>query len=161
MAMVETVRGSVEAAHGRVLMHEHVFVLGTEIQQNYPGSWDEEARAGGAVRQLRRSGSAASAPWPAQPAGPGPLSAPDPADQRAGGHHHHPGGRPVHLQFSPDAWCRTGWFPGPVRALVAPGRHCNHVTGDVPPALRERGVTGEQITTMLVDNPRRYCEVKA
>jgi phosphotriesterase-related protein len=65
------------------------------------------------------------------------------------------------MVFSQDAWCYIGWFPGPVRAQVAPRWHRNHVTGDVLAALRERGVTGEQITTMLVDNPRRYCEVKA
>ena len=65
------------------------------------------------------------------------------------------------MVLSQDAWCYIGWFPGPVRAQVAPKWHCNHVTGDVLAALRERGVTGEQITTMLVDNPRRYCKVKA
>ena len=65
------------------------------------------------------------------------------------------------MVLSQDAWCYLGWFPGPVRAQVAPRWHRNHVTGDVLAALRERGVTGEQITTMLVDNPRRYCEVKA
>ena len=37
MAQVQTARGPVEAASlGRVLMHEHVFVLTAEVQQNYP-----------------------------------------------------------------------------------------------------------------------------
>jgi phosphotriesterase-related protein len=40
MATVQTVRGPVEAAApGRVLMHEHVFVLGTEIRHNSPDAW--------------------------------------------------------------------------------------------------------------------------
>lgn len=29
-----------------------------------------------------------------------------------------------------------------------------HISRDVLPALRQRGVTGEQIHTMMVDNPR-------
>ncbi len=54
MATVETVRGPVEAsALGRVLMHEHVFVLSPEIQQNYPEEWgDEDARVTDAIRRL-------------------------------------------------------------------------------------------------------------
>ena len=63
--------------------------------------------------------------------------------------------------LSQDAWCYIAWFLGPVRAQVASGWHCNHVTGDVLCGAAERGVTGERITTMLVDNPWRYCEVKA
>ncbi|GAA4823798.1 phosphotriesterase family protein [Tomitella cavernea] len=57
MSPVETVRGPVESGQlGHVLMHEHVFVLNTEMQQNYPdfpNSWDEEARIADAVAQLR------------------------------------------------------------------------------------------------------------
>jgi phosphotriesterase-related protein len=38
---------------GRVLMHEHVFVLSPEIQQNYPEAWgDEDKRIADAVRRL-------------------------------------------------------------------------------------------------------------
>jgi phosphotriesterase-related protein len=44
MAQVQTARGPVEAARlGRVLMHEHVFVLTTEVQQNYPEEWGDVA----------------------------------------------------------------------------------------------------------------------
>jgi phosphotriesterase-related protein len=57
MPLVETVRGPVDTANlGNVLMHEHIFVLGTELQQNYPGfrdTWDEEARVADAVARLR------------------------------------------------------------------------------------------------------------
>ena len=37
---VQTARGPVAAASlGQVLMHEHVFVLTAEVQQNYPEEW--------------------------------------------------------------------------------------------------------------------------
>jgi phosphotriesterase-related protein len=51
---VQTVRGPVDtAALGQVLMHEHVFVLSADVQQNYPEEWgSEEARVAGAVQKL-------------------------------------------------------------------------------------------------------------
>ena len=56
MLMVKTVRGQVDVSSlGQVLMHEHVFTLGTEIRQNYPDypdPWDEEARVADAVTKL-------------------------------------------------------------------------------------------------------------
>ena len=37
MTQVETVRGPIDTTRlGRVLMHEHVFVLTPEVMQNYP-----------------------------------------------------------------------------------------------------------------------------
>ena len=55
MAQVQTARGPVETAGlGQVLMHEHVFVLTAEVQQNYPEEWgDEDERVADAVRRLR------------------------------------------------------------------------------------------------------------
>ena len=52
---VQTARGPVGAASlGQVLMHEHVFVLTAEVQQNYPEEWgDEDDRVADAVRRLR------------------------------------------------------------------------------------------------------------
>jgi len=52
---VQTARGPVAAgALGRVLMHEHVFVLTAEVQQNYPEEWgSEDERVADAVRRLR------------------------------------------------------------------------------------------------------------
>ena len=35
-----------------------------------------------------------------------------------------------------------------------------HISDDVLPALKERGVTDEQITTMMVDNPRNIFAVQ-
>lgn len=54
MPTVETVKGPVDvAALGTTLMHEHVFVMSTEHQQNYGTSWwDEEARVADAVAKL-------------------------------------------------------------------------------------------------------------
>jgi len=54
VATVETARGPVPAAElGRTLMHEHVFVLTADVQQNYPDEWgDEDARVADAVTRL-------------------------------------------------------------------------------------------------------------
>ena len=54
MTTVETATGAIEGGElGRVLMHEHVFVISTEIQQNYPEEWgDEDTRIDDAVTRL-------------------------------------------------------------------------------------------------------------
>ena len=56
MPLVETARGPIDAADlGTTLMHEHVFVLSPEIQQNYPEVWgDEQQRVSDAVRRLNQ-----------------------------------------------------------------------------------------------------------
>ncbi len=55
MPHVQTVRGPIDtAALGRTLMHEHVFVLTPDVQQNYPDEWgDEDARVDDAVGKLK------------------------------------------------------------------------------------------------------------
>lgn len=54
MAAIETVRGTVDTADlGRVLMHEHVFVLTPEIMNNYDTGWDEEVRVADAIERLK------------------------------------------------------------------------------------------------------------
>jgi len=53
-----------------------------------------------------------------------------------------------------DASCYIDWLPEAALPLVLPNWHYLHIHNDVLPALRQRGVTEEQITTMLVDNPR-------
>jgi phosphotriesterase-related protein len=60
------------------------------------------------------------------------------------------------LVLSHDAACYIDWFPEAAVPKFAPSWHYLHMFDDVLPALREHGVTEEQITTMLVDNPRRY-----
>lgn len=54
MTTVETVRGPVDTtALGRTYMHEHVFVLTPEVQQNFPEDWgDEDTRVADAVEKL-------------------------------------------------------------------------------------------------------------
>jgi phosphotriesterase-related protein len=53
-----------------------------------------------------------------------------------------------------DASCYIDWLPEAALPLVLPNWHYLHIHNDVLPALRARGVSEEQITTMLVDNPR-------
>lgn len=52
--LINTVRGPVPADElGRTLVHEHVFILSPEIQQNYPEEWgDEDERVADAVERL-------------------------------------------------------------------------------------------------------------
>lgn len=53
MVSVPTVAGSQDnTALGRVLMHEHVFVLNQEYEVNYPESWDHAVRIDDAVAKL-------------------------------------------------------------------------------------------------------------
>src|SRR5215469_7006874 len=54
MAQVQTVRGAVDTSQlGTTLMHEHVFVLDTEILQNYPEEWgSEDQRVADAIKRL-------------------------------------------------------------------------------------------------------------
>ena len=59
-----------------------------------------------------------------------------------------------------DASCYIDFFSGEASqamlAQAAPNWHYEHISRDVLPALREQGVTDDQITTMMVENPRRY-----
>lgn len=54
MSFLNSVRGPIDAGGlGVTLMHEHVFVLSTEVMQNYPEPWgDEEKRIADAVARL-------------------------------------------------------------------------------------------------------------
>ena len=65
------------------------------------------------------------------------------------------------LVLAHDASCHIDWFPPGAAAQVAPNWHYTFIHDAVLPALREAGVTEEQITTMLVDNPRAYFEAGA
>ena len=319
MAEVQTVRGPVDTASlGRVLMHEHVFVLSEEIRQNYPSYWDEEERVADAVTRLRELAGRGigtivdptviglgrcipriqrinaqadiniiaatglytynDVPFYFGYRGPGrPFGAPEPMEEmfvsditdgiagtgvkaaflkcaieapgmtpgvervmRAVARAHLRTGAPItvhtnaHTQsglaaqkllaeegadltkvvighcgdstdldylrkladagsllgmdrfgldlllpfgqrvdtvaelarrgyaekmvLSQDASCFIDWFPREQQVRAAPNWHYTHISDDVLPALRERGVTEEQITAMLVGNPRRYFE---
>ncbi|WP_433711104.1 phosphotriesterase family protein [Nocardia sp. CA-084685] len=60
------------------------------------------------------------------------------------------------MVLAQDASCHIDWLPPGVREQVAPNWHYTHIHDAVLPALRDAGVTEQQLTTMLVDNPRRY-----
>ena len=63
------------------------------------------------------------------------------------------------LVLSHDANCYIDWFPSHEAVRNAlPKWNYRHISEDVLPALGERGVTEQQIQTMLVDTPRRYFE---
>jgi phosphotriesterase-related protein len=62
------------------------------------------------------------------------------------------------MVLSHDAMCFIDWIPGEVPPEPMPNWHYLHISRDVLPALRENGVTEEQIDQMLVQNPRRYFE---
>jgi phosphotriesterase-related protein len=52
--MVPTVAGEVRSDElGVTLMHEHIFILSPELEQNYPEGWQESERVADAVRKLR------------------------------------------------------------------------------------------------------------
>jgi len=61
------------------------------------------------------------------------------------------------MVLSHDAACFNDWIPERAKPML-PNHHYRHIHKDVLPALRTRGVTDEQIHTMLVDNPRRIFE---
>lgn len=54
-----------------------------------------------------------------------------------------------------DASCYLDWVD-PALLPFVPNWHYLHITDDVLPALRDRGVSERAIETMLVDNPRRW-----
>ena len=62
------------------------------------------------------------------------------------------------MVLSHDAACFNDWLPESAVPVVLPSWHFCHIHNDVIPALKERGVTGEQIRIMLVDNPRKIFE---
>jgi phosphotriesterase-related protein len=64
-------------------------------------------------------------------------------------------GRADQIVVSHDASCYIGDFPKDGLREAMPNWHYLHITRDVVPALRARGVTDDQITQMLVTNPRR------
>jgi phosphotriesterase-related protein len=67
-------------------------------------------------------------------------------------------GHAAKLVLSHDYSCFIDWFPEQGVAARFPNWHYLHIHQDVLPALRRRGVTEDEIRTMLVDNPRRIFE---
>ncbi|MEE3851866.1 phosphotriesterase-related protein [Gordonia sp. LSe1-13] len=57
-----------------------------------------------------------------------------------------------------DASCFIDWFDHDAKLAAVPKWNYRHISEDVLPALRERGVSDKDIESMLVDVPRRYFE---
>ena len=62
------------------------------------------------------------------------------------------------MVLSHDASCYFDWYPREALRSVMPNWHFRHISEVVLPALRERGVSEEQIQQMTAGNPRRYFE---
>jgi phosphotriesterase-related protein len=62
------------------------------------------------------------------------------------------------MVLSHDAACFNDWLPEAALPVVIPNWHYLHIHNDVIPALKERGVTEEQLNQMLVENPRNIFE---
>jgi phosphotriesterase-related protein len=63
-------------------------------------------------------------------------------------------GHAAKMVLSHDAACYFDALPEATLPIALPNWHYLHIHDDVIPALTARGVTEEQLTTMLVDNPR-------
>jgi len=64
------------------------------------------------------------------------------------------------MVLSHDAACFNDWLPEAALPAVLPRWHFLHIHHDVIPALKQRGVTGDQLNAMLVDNPRKIFEAQ-
>lgn len=62
------------------------------------------------------------------------------------------------MVLSHDAACFNDWLPERDLPAVLPRWHFLHIHNDVIPALKQQGVTDQQIETMLVHNPREIFE---
>ena len=59
------------------------------------------------------------------------------------------------MVLSHDAACHNEWFDDAALEVATPNWHFMHILRDVIPALRERGVTEEQIRQMTEENPTK------
>lgn len=64
-----------------------------------------------------------------------------------------------HMVLAHDAACYIDWFDPSLLPMLT-NWHFLHITNDVLPALLERGVTQQQIDTMLIANPQRWFETR-
>ena len=61
------------------------------------------------------------------------------------------------IVLSHDAMCHVDWFPPSLAGAWKEWRW-THIPEDVLPEMRRAGISDEDITTMMVDNPRRILE---
>lgn len=66
-------------------------------------------------------------------------------------------GHAARIVLSHDAMCHCDWFPPSVSGMWKDWRW-THIPDDVLPAMREAGISEEDIRTMMVENPRRILE---
>lgn len=64
------------------------------------------------------------------------------------------------MVLSHDAACYFDWVDPNLRQSMLPKWSFNHISDDVLPALREAGVSEDDITAMTVGNPRRVFEMQ-
>ncbi|HWZ43181.1 MAG TPA: hypothetical protein VNW97_06875 [Candidatus Saccharimonadales bacterium] len=64
------------------------------------------------------------------------------------------------MVLSHDAACYMHWLPERTIPVVLPQWNYLHIHNDVIPALKKKGVTEQQLHTMLVENPRKIFEVQ-
>jgi phosphotriesterase-related protein len=69
-------------------------------------------------------------------------------------------GRADRMVLAHDASCYIDWFEQALVRQAMPRWTFLHIPDDVVPALRQAGVSEEQIRTMTVDNPRRVFEAQ-
>ncbi len=62
------------------------------------------------------------------------------------------------IVLSHDASCYFDWYPREAMRKFMPNWHFRHISEVVLPALRQHGVSEEQIQQMTAGNPRRYFE---
>lgn len=62
------------------------------------------------------------------------------------------------MVLSHDAACFNHWLPERPLPAMLPRWNYLHIHNDVVPALKQKGVTDEQLKTMLVENPRKIFE---
>jgi phosphotriesterase-related protein len=67
-------------------------------------------------------------------------------------------GHAASMVLSQDASCYIDWFPEQFVAKTWPRWNYVHISNDVIPALKKRGVADEHLHAMLVENPRRILQ---
>ena len=67
-------------------------------------------------------------------------------------------GYAVRMVLSHDAACYMHHLPERELPALLPRWHYLHIHNDVIPALKQKGVSDEQVQTMLVENPRQIFE---
>jgi phosphotriesterase-related protein len=60
------------------------------------------------------------------------------------------------MTLSQDACCTIDWYPAEQVAAMAPNWHMTYVLDEIVPALKEAGLTQDQVDLMMVEAPRRW-----